>query len=83
MPRKASDLPLPEPPGQIEAADRQQPQRPDIPEVQTGPRPIHDLVMELVPVDVEFDDVHTVDATRVNEIHRALYGRDSIYWEPT
>lgn len=47
----------------------------------TPPRSVWDIMMEIVPQDVEIDDPHTADAARVNEMHKALYGRDSDNWE--
>jgi hypothetical protein len=39
-------------------------------------------MMEIVPLDVQFNMPQTDDGERINEMHRALYGRDSIYWSP-
>ena len=52
------------------------------PGAETGPRPIYELMMEIVPLDVQFNMPQTDDGERINEMHRALYGRDSIYWSP-
>lgn len=40
---------------------------------------IFDQIRIQIPLDVEIDDPHTADAKRVNEVHRALYGRHSAH----